>query len=74
LCPIIKAWDRFNKSSGDKFYFSDITSERSKRTMNLINESFERLSDLDETLVSLNRATEILAEKVQSIVTKENQC
>jgi hypothetical protein len=70
LRPTLKAWDRFNKSSGDKCYFFDIAEQKPRRTMNLIKESFESLIDLDDRLGSLERSTELSAKNVQYITPK----
>jgi hypothetical protein len=72
LRPTLKAWDRFNKPSGDKCYFSDIAELQPRRTMNLIKESFESLIDLDDRLGSLERSTELSAKNVQYIIPKLN--
>jgi hypothetical protein len=68
LCPTLKAWDRFNEPSGDKCYFSDITEQKPRRRLNSIKASFERLNDLDDKLVSLDRATELSAKNVGFII------
>ncbi|KAF2831927.1 hypothetical protein CC86DRAFT_280201, partial [Ophiobolus disseminans] len=61
LRPALRAWSRFSSPSGDKGFFSDITDSKATRTMHLIKESFEILSDLEHRLVLLDRSSKLSA-------------
>jgi hypothetical protein len=61
LSKAIKAWQRFSSSNGDIGYFSrihstlesDVSWHRVRESLSAINETFETMEDVEQTLVLL---------------------
>ena len=67
----IKAWQSFNSSNGDIGYFSrieslsDISQCRTRLSLRAINETFQNLKSLQQTLLLLEKSCRQSAEAVR---------
>lgn len=72
ISKTLVTWERFNASGGDQCYFRDLSDRRTRRMLNVIKKSFERLADLKSQLNDLIKLVEAYRCKVRPTLVKCN--